>query len=259
MPITCPAFWWEQPRILWDQASEFFPFTEYDKRCTASALNSFTRFGIYLGILLAIVRMEEAWLLVGVVFATFAVASWKMMNRNGAVREGFGAQRAPYLSDSSQNREGFTSEAGYREKDTDAPIVDARSVNQQYVPDVIGDRSGRTTPTAANPFMNVLISEISDNPYRKPAANVQATAVKNELDGYFETMFYNDPGDTFNRTQSQRQWVTMPSTTIPNDQEAFQNWLYRVPGQTCKEGNLSVCNFDTGDAAYPWREMRRLT
>ena len=135
MPITCPAFWWDHPRILIDQATEFFPFTEYDKRCTASALNSFTRFGIYLGILLAIVRMEEAWLLVGVVFATFAVASWKMMNRNGAVREG------------------FTSEAGYREKDTDAPIVDARSVNQQYVPDVIGDRSGRTTPTAANPFL----------------------------------------------------------------------------------------------------------
>ncbi len=245
MPITCPAFWWDQPRILIDQATEFFPFTEYDKRCTASALNSFTRFGIYLGILLAIVRMEEAWLLVGVVFASFAVGAWKIMMRNGAVREGF--------------TENFTSEAGYREKDTDAPIVDARTVNGQYVPDVIGDRSGRTDPTAANPFMNVLISEISDNPYRKPAANVQATAVKHELDGYFETMFYNDPGDTFNRTQSQRQWVTMPSTTIPNDQEAFQNWLYRVPGQTCKEGNLSVCNFDTGAATFPWREMRRLT
>jgi hypothetical protein len=68
-------------------------------------------------------------------------------------------------------------------------------------------------------------------------------------------MFAGDPGDTFNRTQSQRQWVTMPSTTIPNDKESYQNWLYRVEGRTCKEGNMSACNFST-DNHLPWREMR---
>jgi hypothetical protein len=112
-------------------------------------------------------------------------------------------------------------------------------------------------PTAANPFMNVLISEISDNPYRAPAANVQSIAVKSELDGYFQTMFANNPGDVFNRTQSQRQWVTMPSTTIPNDQESFRDWLYRIPGQTCKEGNQEACTyFETGPMDLSWRQLR---
>jgi hypothetical protein len=236
--VSCPPFWWESPMILIDHAADFFPFTEMDKRCTASALNSFTRFGIYLGILLAVIRMDAMWLLVGVVFAGFAVGAWMSMEKSGAIREGFAGEVA--------------------DADTDAPIVDASKMNGRYVPDVIGE-AGRTGPTAANPFMNVLISEISDNPYKNPAANVQNISVKNELDSYFETMFASDPGDTFQHTQSQRQWVTMPWTTVPNDRDSYQNWLYRVPGQTCKEGNQEVCNFDTGDAALPWREMRRLT
>ena len=239
MPEACPAFWFDSPRILLDQASEFFPFTEHDKRCTAAALNSFTRFGLYLGLLLALVRLNPTWLLVGVAFAAFAVVAWFMMSRSGAVREGFGL---------------------YGEYDTEAPIVDAGSVNGTYVPDVIGQNSGsRTQPTSANPFMNVLISEISDNPYRPPAADVAGIKVRNELDSYFETMFASDPGDAFQHMQSQRQWYTTPSTTIPNDVDSLQNWLYRTPGQTCKEGNQEVCVFDTGDAIYPWREMRRLT
>jgi len=239
MSKTCPTFWLENPQILWAQATEFFPFTEHDKRCTASALNSFTRFGIYLGLVLAVIRLQPAWLLVGVVFAAFTVAAWFYMDKHGSVREGF--------EDELENP-----------FETDAPIIDPREVDGRHVPDVIG-LEGRTGPTAANPFMNVLISEISDNPYRQPAGSVTSPDVKRELDNYFQTMFANDPGDVFQRTQNQRVWVAMPSTTIPNDQGAFADWLYRTPGQTCKEGNTAVCDFNSGAETLPWREMRRLT
>jgi hypothetical protein len=232
--MSCPPFWSQDPRILIDQATEFFPFTSHDQRCTASALNSFTRFGIYLGILLALVRLQPSWLLIGVVFAGLAFGAWFYMDSKGSTREGFA--------------------------DTEAAIVEARDVDGAYVPDIIGSSlRDRTEPTAANPFMNVLVNEISENPTKPPAANVDSISIKNQLDDYFQTMFASDPGDTFQHTQSQRQFVTMPSTTIPNDQESFQNWLYRVPGQTCKEGNYNVCYFDTGDAALPWRDMHVLT
>jgi hypothetical protein len=232
----------EEPSVLWQDPTEFFPFTEHDKRCTASALNSFTRFGVYTGILLALVRLEPIWLLVGVVFAAFAAGAWFYMGARGSTREGF---RADGID---------------REFDTAAPILDPRDVINEYVPDVIGiSQRKRTFPTPANPFMNVLLTEIADNPYRDPAANVAGNEVKAELDTYFNTMFARDPGDVFNHTQNQRNWVAMPSTTIPNDQEAFANWLYRVPGQTCKEGNLAVCNFNTGAEGIPWREIRKLT
>lgn len=238
---SCPDFWWENPSVLLTEWKEFFPFTERDTACTAAGLNSFTRAGIYIGILLAVIRMEPAWLLVGVFFAAFAYGAGAYMTSTGAVREGYSSYQDTY-----------------RPVETDAPVTDASKLNGSYVPDVIGVK-GRTDPTAPNPFMNVLISEISSDPKRAPAAYTQRPNVQNELDVYFDTIFYADPGDAFGHTQSQRQFVAMPSTTIPNDQGSFQDWLYRTPGQSCKEGNLAACNFDTGDAAIPWREMRRST
>ena len=231
--MSCPRFWLDDPRVLLDDASEFFPFTESDQRCTAAALNAFTRFGLYLGLVLAVVRLEVGWLLVGVAFAAFSVGAWFYMTQHGSVREGF-------------------TTAG-----TKAPILDPRDVINEYVPDVIGMAPrDRTHPTPANPFMNVLLTEIGDNPYRSPAASVLGENVKAELNGYFQTMFAADPGDVFNHTQSQRNWVAMPSTTIPNDQTAFANWLYRVPGQTYKEGNLLASqHVNTGTDILPWRSL----
>ena len=241
--MSCSPFWLDDPRVLVDEASEFFPFTEHDRRCTASALNSFTRFGVYLGVLLAIVRLEMAWLLVGVCFAAFSVGAWKFMEARGSVKEGF---ESPGLD---------------RVFSTEARILDPRDVINEYVPDVIGLSSDqRTHPTPANPFMNVLVTEIGDNPYRAPAASVLSQDVRAELDTYFQTMFASDPGDVFNHTSSQRAWVAAPVTTIPNDQSAFANWLYRVPGQTYKEGNMSASqHVNTGADTLPWRSLERGT
>jgi hypothetical protein len=241
--MSCPAFWLEDPSVLLSGASEFFPFTEHDKRCTAAALNSFTRFGVYLGIVLALVRLEAAWLLVGVAFAAFAAGAWLYMGSTGATREGFLAEDID------------------RRFSTQAPILDPRDVIGEYVPDVIGrPPADRTAPTAANPFMNVLLTEIGDNPTRPPALNSDSMATRSQLDSYFQTMFASDPGDVFGKTQSQRSFITNPVTTIPNDQEAFANWLYRVPGQTYKEGNLLASgHVETGADILPWRSIQRGT
>lgn len=236
--LACPDFWLNRPVVLLEDSREFFPFTEVDTRCTAAALNSFTRFGIYLGVVLAILRLQPLWLIVGVAFAAVAAGMWKYMETNDTMREGY-AGREGYTG----KNEGFL--------DIESPIVDSTKVNDSYLPDVIGSK-GRTAPTAANPFMNVLMSEYTDSPLRYPATATGAT----HLDTYFDTMFARDPGDVFQKTQSQRQFISMPSTSIPNDQEAYMNWLYRTPGKTCKEGNTDVCVFDTGPAGYPWRELK---
>ena len=104
--------------------------------------------------------------------------------------------------------------------------------------EVIG--SSVTYPSAKNPFMNVLVDEIKYNPTKAPAASVLDPSVNIQLDDFFHTQFVNDPTDVFNRSQSQRQFYTTPSTTVPNDQDSYQNWLYRIPGKTCKEGNCLV-------------------
>ena len=109
-----------------------------------------------------------------------------------------------------------------------------------------------TQPSAKNPFMNVLIDEMKYNPTRPAAASVLDPTVRVSLDEFFKTEFYSDPTDVFGKTQGQRQWVTMPSTSIPNDVESYQNWLYRIPGKTCKEGGGEACLPGTDGGVFPW-------
>jgi hypothetical protein len=88
------------------------------------------------------------------------------------------------------------------------------------VEDIIG-QTKRTDPTGANPFMNVLLTEIGDNPTRPPAANGEF--LKRQFSDEFQQRIYGDPGDVFQHTQNQRVWTVNPATSIPNDRDSFQN------------------------------------
>ncbi len=109
-----------------------------------------------------------------------------------------------------------------------------------------------TLPTARNPFMNVLLDEIKYHPTRPMAASVMDPSVRVTLDDFFRSDFYADPTDVFGKTQSQRTFITMPSTSIPNDRDSYQNWLYRIPGKTCKEGGREACLPGTDGGVLPW-------
>lgn len=112
-----------------------------------------------------------------------------------------------------------------------------------------------TPPTARNLFMNVLLDEIKYNPGRPEAAPVDNPTVKQTLDDYFRVQWFSDPTDVFGKNQSQRQFVTQPSTTVPNDQGAFADWLYKIPGKTCKEGGREACLAGTDGGPIPWLNM----
>jgi len=144
--------------------------------------------------------------------------------------------------------EGFTDSA----KAT-AKVVAKTNPADMY--DVIGGAAPATVPSAKNPFMNVLIDEIKYNPTRPVAVSVLDPSVKVTLDDFFRTEFYSDPTDVFGRSQSQREFITMPSTSIPNDQASYQDWLYKIPGKTCKEGGREACLPGTDGGALPWMNV----
>jgi len=118
--------------------------------------------------------------------------------------------------------------------------------------DTYDDGELTTLPSPRNPFMNVLIDEIKYNPKRPEAASVENPVVKSTLDDYFRVNWFSDPTDVFGKSQNQRQFVTMPSTTVPNDRDSFQNWLYKIPGKTCKEGGRDACVSGTDGGSVPW-------
>lgn len=100
------------------------------------------------------------------------------------------------------------------------------------------EHSKCTEPTQNNPFMNVLLTDYKDNPNRKSCVINNQT--KKKMSKNFNHNLYKDVSDVYEKSNSQRQYYTMPSTTIPNDQTSFAKWLYKVPS-SCKSGDGIQC------------------
>ena len=108
-----------------------------------------------------------------------------------------------------------------------------------------------TKPTTTNPAMNILLTEINDNPHRyeaMPSANplveddintkTKQFVTDNFNDEKIDERLFNDLGDNFTFDQSMRAWHPMPNTTIPNDQKAFTDYCY---------GDMIACRDETNN------------
>ena len=96
-------------------------------------------------------------------------------------------------------------------------------------------------PTVDNPMMNILTntSEVEEDIEAIPTYN--NLGVASLVDDKLETGLYRDSNDLFNRSNSQRQFYTMPNTTVNNHEVELGEWLYGTP-PTCKEGNGLQCS-----------------
>lgn len=101
-------------------------------------------------------------------------------------------------------------------------------------------KSNYTQPSVVNPSMNVLLTEINDDPNRKSAAPAFNPIVNNDInkktkqfiaknfdDKNIDERLFNDLGDNFEFDQSMRAWHPMPNTTIPNDQQSFAEFCFK--------------------------------
>jgi hypothetical protein len=100
-----------------------------------------------------------------------------------------------------------------------------------------------TKPTLGNPFMNVTFLDHLENPERPEACDINDPEIKEDVDNKFYNNLFRDTSDLFGKLNSQRQFYTMPATTIPNDRESFQNWLYKTEA-TCKENSDNCLRYE---------------
>jgi len=108
---------------------------------------------------------------------------------------------------------------------------------------------------AKNPFNNIMVDEYKYAPTRDAAPDITSNDSKTALDSFFRVQWSSDPTDVFGKSQSQRMFVTQPVTTIPNNQKSYQDWLYKIPGKTCKEGNAEACYGGTNGGVLPWLNL----
>ena len=95
-------------------------------------------------------------------------------------------------------------------------------------------------PTENNPFCNILLTDY-ENPNRNTNINVNDPESMKDVSEKFNHNLYKDVNDIWNNNNSQRQFMTNPIRTIPNDQHGFASWLYGSSKKHCKEGNGNDC------------------
>ena len=110
------------------------------------------------------------------------------------------------------------------------------------------------TTSKKNPLGNVLLTEIMDNPTRKPAPPSFNTEVYEDINVSTKKMIqtlnpgikntnkqlFGDLGEQFEFDQSQWSFYSTPNTKIPNDQGAFADYLYGdMP--SCRDGDAFAC------------------
>jgi len=84
-----------------------------------------------------------------------------------------------------------------------------------------------TMPTPDNPFMNVILTDIGDNPDRPDAAPTDDKEVRNAIHKAFKQTrnIHMDTSDLFDQTQAMRTFHTLQSARVPNDQDGFLSFL----------------------------------
>lgn len=84
-----------------------------------------------------------------------------------------------------------------------------------------------TMPSKENPFMNVLLTEIQDNPNREDAAPTTRRDIKADVYKSFQQTsdMHMDTSDLFDQTQAMRTFHTIQSSKVPNDLDGFKKWL----------------------------------
>ena len=202
-------FWYNQYDILWNsnRLTEFFPTND---QTLEERFNSIVRLSFYLSIILFFYHNDIKYLFIfiGVLLLTYYLYTNY-------------PKKISIKSDSKIPRETIGLIEKLENNDNSNTVC--------------------TEPTIDNPFMNVTMKDylnVDPNTQsiidRPPACSTVNPDIKKKIDNYFDNNLYKDVNDVFGKMNSQRQFYTMPSTTIPNAQNEFAKWLYLNP-KTCKE------------------------
>jgi hypothetical protein len=249
--ILCHPYVWEDPRYLFHTL--WTP--PKSKPCVSELVNRI----IFVYVLALIIGfLGSSFLAIqGLVLLTGVIATLLLLPTFLQLRKlqmkSFEFENDDSDDDSTVN-EGFEEKDEFNQNDFVPPSnLRIRTFNNTGLEGSLLNSLG--TSKARNPFNNILIDQIKYEPNRPAAEDITSTEKKIDLDDLFRVQWYSDTTDVFGKTQSQRMFITQPVTTIPNDQDSYQKWLYKIPGKSCKEGGAENCYAGTEGAALPWLNM----
>jgi hypothetical protein len=228
-------FWSENPNILLNPAhiTELFPSEDM---AYSQKLNAITRLVFLLTVVVYLLTHTFRSIVFGVLslFAIYLVHYYHSLDKKKDAKK----------------RDAFTGLDGQNEKNSPALKVLGKSADSVLVsPKEVFDN-----PSAENPFSNVLVTDITGNPNKKPAppayndhtnqsilaAAKEAVMNANPGQPDISDKLFKDLGEQMSFEQSMRQFYSTPSTQTPDDQQAFAEFCYGSM-ISCAEGNKFAC------------------
>ena len=235
-------FWTNDPTVLFNKEYifELWPTSEM---CYEQKLNAITRLIILITILGYVSTMSQRILVIGfltlaVIFVLFKMRKQKLTS--AMIQEGFSDGTSPSVL--KQKPKSITN-----------PVTLETVLNDEF-------KEGNKR----NPFSNVLLTQINDDPERKsapPSFNVSVDeditknikkAVQMLNPGIKNTnkQLYPDLWENFQLDQSNRVFYSTPNTRVENDQGAFAQFLYNDLKYSGKESTAEGAIARTQDS---WR------
>lgn len=208
--------WYQNPRVLVTGWRGFFPTRDMSP---TERVNSIVRLFLYVSIALSLYSRKPAYLVSGI-----AASSIVSLAYSSAVTAG--------------------DSAAYGSGD-DVPVGRRPS-------SVAAGPQRCTRPTKENPFANMMLSDLADDPDRSAACAYDD--VKHEIRDHFNDGLPRNITDVYEKENSQRQYMTMPVTRAIADTKAFAEFAYGSLGiEGCKE-DPSRCTGN--DLAGAWAARR---
>lgn len=266
-------FWMDDIKQLYinNNYLKFYPRYESTR---IEQLNAITRFCIYFIIVSLIFNKNVRWLylpITGIILAV-VVHNINIYDEKGQVKE-FNRimsirndkkkieqmkeeeelRHDDYIDTEDDITEGddFGLEAGYIDSSGDL-LINKYTGAEDTIPtnaslltvDEIEEYNNNTCrrPNIHNPFMNPNITEYN-NGEPPVACNADDENIKKDMNVNFSRDLFRDLDDLFDRKNSERQFYTIPNTSVPNNQKEFANWLYKVP-ETCKEDQIGCLRYE---------------
>ena len=204
--------WYQNPRVLVTGWRGFFPTRDMS---ATERVNSLVRLFLYVSIALSLYSQKPMYLVAGMAASSIISLA--------------------YSSSSTTNTASYGTEpVGQRPRSVAA-----------------GPRRC-TRPTRENPFANMMLSDLADDPDRSAACAYDD--VKDEIRQHFNDGLPRNITDVYEKENSQRQYMTMPVTRAIADTKAFAEFAYGSLGiEGCKEDPARCTG---NDRAGAWAARR---
>ena len=201
-------FWTEDYTILY-RDNNYLDFFPKDNMTKEQKLNSITRYSIYLLPILYVMTDNSVWLLIPIIIIILCIFFNKI-------------EKFDVSSDNIQ-----------KNKEKKKEIIEKLGIEEP---------EKCQKPTNENPYMNINITDFNTQNEKDKSCDINDEEVKNDVIEKFNQNLYRNVSDLYGKNNSERQFYTLPVTTVPNDQKGFAEWLYKTD-DNCKYNGVNCLKY----------------